>query len=330
MTVLRDLCRFGARFVAPAALAAALLAGCGGGSSQVETFRPSRVIVFGDETSLLVDDGANNGKKYSVNGLNSSTSLRDCTVLPLWTQAMATLYGFVFSECNPDSAAPKAYMRALAGAKIDDPTTGLAQQISNQASSGGELGSRDLVTVMIGANDLYELFDMVQAGTMTHADAVAEAGLRGKHAAGQINAILSTGARAIVATVPDLSLSPYVLALQSSFSNAKSQMYALVYEYNAYLRSGIDSSLYDGRNYGLVVADDLTQAMVKSPSNYSLTNVVDAACKVALPACTSASDDLVTDATAAGYLWADAKHLGPTAHTQLGSRATSRATGNPF
>jgi hypothetical protein len=34
----------------------------------------------------------------------------------------------------------------------------------------------------------------------------------------------------------------------------------LTYQFNAYLRTKIDSSAYDGRNYGLVLADDIVAA----------------------------------------------------------------------
>lgn len=44
MTLLRDLRRLAVFVCAPLALSATLLAACGGGTSQVEAFRPSRLI----------------------------------------------------------------------------------------------------------------------------------------------------------------------------------------------------------------------------------------------------------------------------------------------
>ena len=56
-------------------LASALLASCGGGE-QVSTFTASRVIAFGDESSLI----NSNGSKYTVNALVSgSTTAFDCS-----------------------------------------------------------------------------------------------------------------------------------------------------------------------------------------------------------------------------------------------------------
>ena len=77
--------RAAAGLVAGGALAA--LASCGGGTYQVSTFAPARMIVFGDESSRL--EGAQ-GLKYSINGISTSTQQTDCTLAPIWTQTVAT------------------------------------------------------------------------------------------------------------------------------------------------------------------------------------------------------------------------------------------------
>ena len=58
-----------------AALAALLLvASCGGGGAPTTRFHASRVIAFGDESSLIVDTRQDaNGSKYSVNATVSAT-----------------------------------------------------------------------------------------------------------------------------------------------------------------------------------------------------------------------------------------------------------------
>ena len=48
MTVFSVLRRIGRQVGLPAAVAA-LLVGCGGGTSQIQAFKPSRLIIFGDE-----------------------------------------------------------------------------------------------------------------------------------------------------------------------------------------------------------------------------------------------------------------------------------------
>lgn len=309
--------------------AAGLLAACGGGTSQVEPFKPGRVIAFGDETSVIVNDGANNGRKYTVNGLDASAA-RDCTLLPNWVQSVTDHYGFVFAECNKAAATPRAFLRAKVGAKVDDPTLGMTQQIAEQIANGDGFKSNDLVTILIGANDLIELSERVQAGTLTAADASAEAKRRGTQLAERVNTILAAGAKGIVVTVPDMGLSPYAITLNKTSPGAAALLSSLTYDFNAMLRTTIDQTRFDGRNYGLVLADDTVQSIAKFPGSYGYSNVVDAVCLVALPNCTSAAADLVSGASLDSYMWASDRQLSPSLHSRIGSQALTRALNNPF
>ncbi|HSW04999.1 SGNH/GDSL hydrolase family protein [Aquabacterium sp.] len=308
---------------------AGLLAACGGGTSQVDPFKPGRVIALGDESSVIVNDGANNGRKYIVNGLDTS-AVRDCRLLPNWVQSVSDHYGFVFAECNKDAAAPRAFMRAKVGAKVDDPTLGMAQQIAEQIASGDGFKSNDLVTILIGQNDLIELSERVQAGSMTAADASGEAKRRGTQLAQRVNTILGFGAKGLVVTVPDMGLSPYAITLNKTSPGAAALLSSLSYDFNAALRTEIDQTRFDGRNYGLVLADDTVQSIAKFPGSYGYTNVVDAVCLVAAPNCTTAAADLVSGATLDSYMWSTDRQLSPSLHSRIGSQALTRALNNPF
>jgi predicted small secreted protein len=336
MTLFCNLRRVGALVLAPVVITAALLAACGGGTEQVQAFKPARLIVFGDENSMIENDGSNDGFKYTINDRNT-TSVGRCQALPTFVQAVASHYGFVFSQCNPLGIAPKAFIQALRLARVDDPTTGLSQQVANQ----GDLNARDMVTVMIGNYDIIELYERSQAG-MSNADALAEAQRRGGHLADKVNAILKTGARALVFTIPDLSHSPYAVNAAKTNPGATAQLANLTYEFNAYLRTNIDATAYDGRNYGLVLADDIVAAMAKTPSTYlnapSATTV--AACNnlpdggsaddIASAVLTCDTTTLVDGAASNTHLWASDRHLGPNAHSRIGSQAVARAANNPF
>jgi outer membrane lipase/esterase len=333
MTVLRDPCRAGARLLAPLALTAMIVTACGGGTEPVQAYRPNRLVVFGDETSALVDDGNQNAWKYTVNGIDPITNVRDCNLLQNWVQVLAAAYGFVFAECNPGGVtSPKAVMRAQPGARVEDPAIGLEQQISTELGNG--LGTGDLVTVMIGANDIVDLYNQIQNGTLSQPDAIAEARRRGAVTAGQVNRLLAINTRVILATVPDMGKTPFAVSADKLVAGSSGLLYNLTYEYNAYLRTSIDSAKYDGRNYGLVLADDMVGAAVSSPTSYltAPANVTDPLCVVALPFCTSAPSDLSTDpgASTNSYLWADELRVGPTMHSRMGSSAVARATTNPF
>src|SRR6478752_5140568 len=85
-----------------AVVAAALVAAsCGGSGEPTTRFHASRVIALGDESSMLVDAGDHNGRKFSVNATVSDVDQTVvCTANPLWVQSVAVLYGLVFPECN--------------------------------------------------------------------------------------------------------------------------------------------------------------------------------------------------------------------------------------
>lgn len=346
MTLLRTLRRQGVRVLAPLVAAAALLSACGGGTSQVEAFKPSRLLVLGDEASMLVDDGNADGFKYGIND-RRGTAAGKCLLVPTVAQFVAIQYNMVFAACNPTPTSgpnagikpdPKAFIHARLNAQVDDATTGLKAQIDGIAN----VGSSDMVLVMIGANDMIDLYAQKKAGTLTAAQAEAEATRRGGVAAAQINRILRTGARALVITIPDMGTSPYALTADKTDAGAARLMSTLSTEYNAALRLGIDSTDFDGRNYGLVLADDVVAAMARFPGSFlsSPSNVADAACNSATPdtcVLTDSKDtttlvDGAKNATAPtnAYLWATDRHLGPVALTQIANQAISRAINNPF
>ena len=332
MTLFRDLRRSGARVLAPLVAVAALLAACGGGTEQVQSFVPSRLLVLGDESGVIVDDGSHDGFKYSVNDRVSTTTngKGKCLLLPTPSQTIAAHYGFVFEACNPNAAVPKAFFQAQVGAQADDPATGLKAQID--AISG--LGATDMVMVQIGANDVLALYDARAAGSYaTDALALAEATRRGTVVATQINRVLATGARALVLTMPVMGKSPYAIGKGAA---AQKLITDLTAAYNTAVRLGIDSTDFDGRNYGLVLADDVVAAMEKFPTSYlaSPANKTDGVCAIgSMPQGCLVVTGAVAPAvniSASTHLWASDRHLGAVALAQIGTQALSRAINNPF
>lgn len=334
MTFLRELRRCGAQVLAPLVAVAALLSACGGGTEQVESFVPARLLVLGDEASMVVDDGTADGFKYSINDRRGTTTGK-CLLQPIFTQQLASYYGMVFAACNPTAATPKAFIHARLGARVDDATTGLAAQVAGIAGLAGT----DMLTVMIGANDMIDLYERQRAGTLTADEATAEAVRIGRVAAGQINLILGAGARALVFTIPDMGKSPYAINATKTDTGAAALLTTLSTQYNAALRLGIDSTDFDGRNYGLVLADDVMAAIERFPGSFlgSPANVTEAACPtVTADKCVLTDSDATTTLVAAAnkttntYLWASDRHMGSAAHAQIGSQALSRAINNPF
>jgi lysophospholipase L1-like esterase len=304
---------------------AATLAACGGGTSRIDPFVAARVFALGDETSVLTSDG----RKYSVNALTDTGAL-DCRAQPIWVQAVANNYGFVFAECNPDAVAdPKAIMKAAPGAKIGD----LAAQIDGVVAALVP-GEETLATLMIGANDVWELYDRFdQDPSLATADLLAQAQSRGAQIAVQLKKLADAGVPVVVSTVYDLSKTPYALAEKAAHTDTDRAklIYDLTFELNAGMRVELErQGLNDGRYIGLVLADEMVQAEVKSPVSFSLINVTEAVCLTTapLPDCSSAT--LVADGKSSSFLWSDDRHLAYGGQQRLGLLAVARASNNPF
>lgn len=297
--------------------AAVLVVACGGGTSQSVTFVPEQYVAFGDDASVIRADG----RRYTVNPVAALGGAIDCKTEPLWTQAVANQFSFVFKECNPDGVTVfKAEMRAAAGAMADD----LKAQIDAQLAAGG-FAAKSLVTVMVGGNDVLDLY--TKYPQQSEEQITAELRARGERVAAQVNRLVQLGARVIVATVPDVGLSPY--ALKEKASNADTDRSALISRLVAALNGRIRVNiLNDGRFVGLVLADEAIQTIVKVPSAFSVTDATTAVCTTPVPDCTSQT--LVASGTSAAWLWADDRHLAYAGQTRLGVLAVARAIGNPF
>lgn len=310
------------RGLALAAVAAsALIAGCGGGTSQIEPFAPTRIIAFGDEGSTILQSG----KKYTINGLNADTKLIDCKQNMVWTQALAAEFGMVFPQCNTDFVAlPQGLMYATPGDKVADVRDKLDQYLSND-----RFGPKDLVTIMVGVNDILELYRQFPAQSR---DAlINEAKSRGKLLADQANRIANANGRVLIATIYDLGVTPFGINEKNQQTDIDRQIFLndLTTAFNVQMRLNL---LNDGRLIGLVLVDESIQQITSFPSSFSFTNVTQATCRndVAPQDCTT--DTLVTEAVAdpSKWLWAGDVLLSPAGHQYIFSLARGRARNNPF
>ena len=317
-------------------LAVGLLASCGGGTEQVTPFAPVRMFAFGDEMSVLTKE-LPQGRKYTVNAVQSDGVTIDCAVSTawLWTQSLAALYQFAFEECNPLNQKVNAFSYAAPGAKAAD----FLVQIEAARAARGPFTSTDLMTVLIGANDVIDLFENVYLKDPTSATATTltnELSTRGAQLGVAITALTANnGPRVILSTIPMLNLTPYALkqAAARPGANVQNVLQAFSNAFNTAMRAGyndIPAIPNDGRRWGLVELDAMTQAGVDSPGSYGLTNTTQAACAVALPDCYNVSADLVSGANASSWLWASDLWIGWRAHNYLGNYARGRVQGNPF
>ena len=311
-----------------------LLASCGGGE-LVSEFQPQRIVAFGDQASVITQQDAidpvtqqpyaASGQKFSVNALDATSGALACQGNPNWVQYLAQSFGLPFPQCNPDNANAPSIDRAANGAKVAD----LVAQVDAQLAGDG-FSAKDLVTVLVGANDILEQYALYPGQDENALSVTLEQ--RGTLLAEQVNRIAAAGGKVIVTTVPDQGLTPFALAEQAAH-DASDDRAALLSRLSARLNAKLRVGLLNqsGRSVGLVLGDELVQTYVRFPSLGGFVDVTSAACTAALPGCTTAT--LVDGAKAAGgasYLWADARELGPTGQRLLGEAANTRARNNPF
>ncbi len=311
------------RGLALAALAAsALVAGCGGGgTSQIEPFAPTRIIAFGDESGTILQSG----KKYGVNALDANTKQVNCAGNPVWTQALAAGFGFVYQECNTAFVAlPQGLMYATVGAKVADVRDKIDYHLTND-----RFGPKDLVAVMVGVNDIIELYKQFPA--VGRESLMAEASARGTLLAQQVNRIANLNGRVVVATIFPVGLTPYGQkeGQQQTDTDRVKLLDDLSEAFNVAMRLALNS---DGGLVGLVLVDDAIQQYVRFPSLGSYANVTEAACRsdVAQQECTTDTLKPEVATTTGNWLWAGDTTLGPTAQQQIGTLALNRAKSNPF
>jgi phospholipase/lecithinase/hemolysin len=362
MSLMSNLRGHGRRGLAAVALLA-LLAACGGGTSQYEPFQPERMLVFGDEYSYLTPTGFpgqawgsdGSGRKYGVNVLNppdaaSAPGAPNCESEPLWFQTVANEFGFRFAECDPTPATTddrQGYIHASPLATV------AAVRAQVDAVPESQWGSLVLATVLAGVHDIVEIYE--GRGSATREALRADAGARGRELGLLVNAIVERGPRVIVSTIPDIGLAPYAAVREGDPADKAALLGDLSRAFNEQLQLAI---LLDGRRIGLVQADQMVQAMNRAPANFGLASASEAVCDPALlpaagsepapwrpvVACTSgrAASAAVTEApstllagrtpaaTSFTYLWADDLRFSWGGHYRLGLLARDRARNNPF
>jgi outer membrane lipase/esterase len=302
------------------------LAACGGGDTQ-EPFKPNRVLAFGDELSTIETDG----RKYSINAYKitdnstnpptQSTTELDCTRTPIWIQTVATSFGLAFDRCLGTATTATGQVLARPGHKVADLPAQLA------AVQGAAFNERDLALMEVGMNDILELYARYPAESS--ASLIEEARTRARVYGEAINALARSGPAVVALTVPDLGLTPFARA-QNTASGDATRSKLLSQLTDAFNSRMSVTLINDGRLIGLVFIDIETQNMFKFPSNFSLANVLDAAClpTAVLPDCRT--NTLATGATSSSHLWADDLRPGPALQSRMGSLADFRAKNNPF
>ncbi len=291
-------------------------------------FTAQRVLAMGDEISVITTNGA----KYSVNAVQADNVTLACASNPIWVQSVASTFGLVFPQCNPSNiVAPRSRILATPGAKVADLEAQVNAHLANDS-----FGEKDLVTMLVGQNDVLAIY--AQYPTISIAQARERAEAAGAALAVQVNRVANLGGKVLLGKVLDLGQTPFARAEKADPNKQDTDRAALLTSlasrFNARLRVDIQN---DGRKIGLVQTDERIQTVVNFPGTFGFTNVTQAAClpTVALPNCTSQTLTTTPDsngnvAGANSWLWADSLHLSAGGQFRLGEIGESVARNNPF
>ena len=322
----------GRRAIAGVAMCVCLLASSCGGSTSKTQFIPARVVSFGDESSMIIDvNNDSNGAKFTVNATVSSSDQRlACPLNAIWNQSVAASFGLVFPECNPGSTAvtaPVSRIRATRGARAVD----LGPQIDAQQADS-PLGEGDMATLLIGENDIVAQYLLYP--TLSEVELNANVEAAGVEVGRQLNRLADLGAKILVATIPDLGLTPFGYAERAAHADTDrgALLSRLSQNFNAKLRATMYN---DGRRIGLILLDELVQTTAAHPGLNGINNTSVAVCDLAQSKLTPPSSldctmqTLIPDGNAT-YFWADDRHLSASGQNLFGSAAITRAQNNSF
>lgn len=314
----------------------AVLAGCGGNSSRSEPYVPQKMVIFGDELSAVVTTdapAANNGRKYSINTISTTTSQTDCNLSPVWPQVVAQYLNMVMAECNPSNVTPTVSMNAVPGATVAQV---IAQMDAFRTNPANNASPSTLATVMAGQNDVIAAFLDYKNGA-NEADVRARMTTLGNQLGDAINALAAqgNGPRVLFALLPRISTSPF--ARNVAYTDADRQLLQELVDGNNKGYGGFNGALRlrvtnNGRWAAMIVTEVyFSPYITRDISLTGLANNSDPACTTpTLTTCTT--DTLVTGAagSATSYLWADDRHMSPIGHAAIGNEGVRQIRQGAF
>lgn len=247
-----------------------------------------------------------------------------------WVQRVAASFGLGFRDqtgCANDG---------IGAVNHAQPGRTAEQVMADLTEYRAQMRKGVLVTVMVGQHDIMEQYQLVMAAPEGDRSAVLSSSVsllaqRGDRLARAIKSVTDTGAQVILVKTPNLSRSPFASqdgqdsSVLNDLSGAFNRALYINPEISRLGRSiaGVDTdevtlinTSTSGYTNGVAACDP---KKLFDPDTGSLVVDVDDMPRV----CTNISLG-VTDASS--YVWATPRHLGPGAHSYIGSVAFNRAS----
>ena len=181
-----------------AAASALALTACGGGSI-VSSFKPSRIVAFGDGMA----DVGQTGAKFTVN----DTSVNN------WTQVVANSFGLTLApvaQGGTSYATGNARVNTKPDAAGNSSTPTVVEQVDSFLAAGAPT-AQDLIILNAGTSDVIAEVEATLNGTQTSDTMVAHVQQAGIDLAAQVRRLVNAGATHVVVAGPyNLSRSAWV------------------------------------------------------------------------------------------------------------------------
>lgn len=287
------------RFLRNAALAALTVAAVGGVASAASAQSYSRLVVFGDSLS-------DNGNLYAASGNTQPTSppyfQGRFSNGPVFTE----LLGFTVGRSAAGAPVTGSINYAYGGARTDSSAfpPGMRNQLLAYTGAGGTFGRNDLVSILGGANNIFQAVPAAGASA-NPTGAIQPVALA---AAADINFIVNSVAVAgagtiLVSNLPNLAITPQFN--QGAGAPAAPLADYAGTQFNGALLSGLmtTAAARPGTNIILMDLYKVTPALAARPGAFGLTNVRDA-CFNGITVCATPDTYLYWDGvhpTAAGH-----------------------------
>jgi outer membrane lipase/esterase len=287
-----------------AALAALTVAAAmsAAGSASAQTY--NRLVVFGDSLS-------DNGNLYAVTGGTQPPAA------VYWQGRFSTgptfveLLGFNLGRYTAGAPVSGSVNYAFGGARTDSQASppGMRVQLAAYTGAGGRFGPNDLVSILGGANNIFQ--GLPAAGAS--ANPTAAIAPIATSAATDINFITNSVAAAgagtiLVTNLPKLSLTP-----QFAGTTAAPLADYAVTTFNSALLTGLTATAAANPNSNIIVMDlyKVGDAIAGSPDRFGITNVTQA-CFNGVTLCSNSS----------GYFYLDGVHPTALGHRLIAKLAT--------
>ncbi|RZJ32097.1 MAG: autotransporter domain-containing protein [Brevundimonas sp.] len=289
------------RFLRNAAVAALAVAAVGATASAASAQTYNRLVVFGDSLS-------DNGNLYAVSGQPTSPPyyMGRFSNGPVFTE----LLGFNAGRYTAGAPVTGSVNYAFGGARTDLAVSppGMRAQLAAYTGAGGTFGRNDLVSILGGANNIFQAFPGAAVSTNPTGAMQSTANAAATDINLIVNSVASAGAGTILVTnLPRLGITPQFTG--TGPSGAALADYAGT-TFNSALLSRLMATAATQPNTNIILMDlyKISDPLAANPGRFGLTN-----------ATTSCFNGVTVCATPDTYLYWDGVH--PTA---AGHRLISR------